>query len=108
MLNEKIFQNDTQMDVHDLRGLSENGLARLISKRKQYFEDELKAHPPEPPWDRYPGYSRSDRFWRTGAGNQYLMEYIWPYNRYSTKEARKQYRKAHPEPANWVGWYSGE
>ncbi len=106
MLNEKISPNDVQVKAQNQQSSSNVGLSRLISKRKQYFEDELKASPPEPPWEKHPGYSRTDQFWRTGAGSQYLKEVIWPYNRYSTEVVRKQYRKAHPEPENWAGWYS--
>jgi len=104
MLNEKKSQNEVHAQSQKIQ--SNEGLAHLISSRKQRFVDELKVDPPEPPWEKHPGYSRNHRFWRTGAGSRYLMEYIWPFNRYSTKEARKLYRQKHPEPDNWVGWYS--
>lgn len=106
MLNKEISKNETNIKLDSQWSHPNKGLARLILKRKYRFDSELKAHPPEPPWDKHPGFSRSHQFWRTGAGNQYLMEYIWPFNRYSTKAARKLYRKAHPEPEGWVGWYS--
>jgi len=106
MINEKISQSNTQADSDVQWSEPTQGLARLISKRKQRFETELKSSPPEPPWKKHPGHPRSDQFWRTGIGSQYLMEYIWPYNRYSTKEARQLYRQTYPEPENWAGWYS--
>jgi len=106
MLNKKLSQNEADAEAQHEWNCANPGLARLIARRKQLFEDELKDSPPEPPWEKHPGYARSDLFWRTGAGNQYLMEYIWPYNRYATKEARLQYRKTYPEPESWVGWYS--
>jgi len=106
MLNEKISQNTPQAQHEMLWSEPDKGIARLISKRKQRFDSELKMNPPEPPWKRYPWHSRNDRFWRTGLGNQYLRDFIWPYNRYSTKEARKLYQQTYPEPVNWMGWYS--
>lgn len=116
MLNEKVPQNEAQnkhkthkTSLHKPRDYGYSaveGLTRLTDKRRQRFEIELRANPPEPPWEKHPGYARTDRFWRTGVGNQYLIDYIWLYNRYSTKAARKQYRQAHPEPENWKGWYS--
>jgi len=105
MSNKKLSQNEAEADAKAEREW-DAAYARLAAKRKQHFEDELKDNPPEPPWEKHPGYSRSDLFWRTGEGNQYLMDSIWPYNHYATKEARQQYRKTHPEPESWAGWYS--
>jgi len=73
---------------------------------KQRFENELKASPPLPPWEKYPEYDSSNIFWRMGAGEEYLTDYFGVYIQYASLDEIKAYKLKYPAPKSWQGWYT--
>ena len=78
---------------------------KMKQSRKELFEKELKYSPPEPPWVKFPEQPQESIFWRMGAGETYLMEYVWPYFQYASEQELNKYIEKYPEPKEWKGWY---
>ena len=72
---------------------------------KARYENELKNSPPVPPWQKFPEQPAGSIFWRMGAGEEYLNDYIGVYFKYSTPEEISAYKSKYPEPTSWAGWY---
>jgi len=57
-----------------------------------------------PPWKKYPGIDPLDFFWRTGNGENYIIE-VDKYWVNLTERDRMIYELTHPAPPDWEHFY---
>lgn len=74
-------------------------------KLKLRYENELRKSPPIPPWEKFPEQPADSIFWRMGAGEEYLTDYMAVYFKFATPEEISAYQYKYPEPISWSGWY---
>jgi len=93
-------------------GVSQEDWAAYLEHQKMWraklrlrYDNELRSSTPIPPWMKYPDQSRSSIFWRMGAGEEYLTDYVAVYFEYSSPEEIEAYKLKYPEPKSWSGWY---
>ncbi|PCK33034.1 hypothetical protein [Pseudoalteromonas piscicida] len=73
---------------------------------QQRFENELKATPSLPPWEKFPEYEPNNIFWRMGTGEEYLTDYFGVYLKYASKDDIQAYKLIYPAPKVWESWYN--
>ncbi len=73
---------------------------------QQRFENELKATPPLPPWEKFPEYESGNIFWRMGTGEEYLTDYFTVYLKYASKDDIQAYKLKYSAPKTWESWYN--
>jgi hypothetical protein len=59
----------------------------------------------KPPWEAHPEVPAGSIGWRMGYGEDYWMRFSGWFETLSPQD-REFYRREHPEPADWAGFYA--
>lgn len=57
-----------------------------------------------PPWEKYPDIKHNSIGWRMGRGEDYFNSF-YPWFSSLDQNAKDNYKRDHPEPASWLGFY---
>lgn len=90
-ISDGVIPEDLRLDLEE------------IANRKTVFETEDF---PDPPWKAFPRFERGSMGWRMGTGEDYMLGFRKWYSELD-EEKKSYYSFMHPEPNDWMGFYSG-
>ena len=80
---------------------------RMKERTRQQSIFDREGALPDPPWVEFPKIRRGSIGWRMGPGEDYLNGFKDWFSGLD-EQRRLFYVELHPEPTDWVGFYSDE